>query len=157
MAGSGITVTVNVNELKTKVRDEIERMIGSVTSSTETYDRVMGAIWEGMQMSGKLPVDSGALEAGQGVHTPTKTQWRDSKGRVHNHIPYPRQGNTYVTTHGRKSTLHVDPFEIRPSEDLHYAYRKEDEILEAKDAALNDPYVLSQIADIVGDKMRKSR
>lgn len=146
-----------VNELKRRVLEETGRMMGSVTASTETYDRVMGAIWEGMQDSGKLPIDSGALESGSGVHTSPNTTWTDKKGRVHNRTLYPRVGNTYVTTHARSSTLHIDPYEIRPSEDVYYAGRKADEIYEAFYDALDNPEVLENIADIVGDRANKSR
>jgi len=147
-----------VNELKRRVLEETGRMMGSVTASTETYDRVMGAIWKGMQDSGELPEDTGALKAGEGVHsTPQKTTWTDKKGGVHNRTIYPRVGNTYVTTHARSSTLHIDPYEIRPSEDVYYAGRKADEIYNAFYDALDNPEVLENIANIVGDVAKKSR
>lgn len=152
-----VRVTINVNELKANIRDVIDRKIGAVTSDTIVYDRVMGAIWEGMQMSGELPVDSGALETGEGgPFTSKHTSWTDKKGRVHQSTLYPRYGNTTVTTHGRQSTLHVNPVEVRPSYDVYYASRQADKIEAAKDSAMEDAYVLSQIAEIVGDKMRES-
>lgn len=151
-----VKINIDVRQLKSDIKDILDRKIGAVTSDSMIYDQVMGAIWEGMQMSGELPVDSGALEAGEGTHYPTKTQWRDSNGRIHNHIGYPRIGLTHTTFHSRSATLQIDPYEIRPSKEVHYAEYKQDEIFAARDSAIEDPYVLSQIADIVGDKMRKS-
>ena len=150
-----VRITIAPGEIRNAVRQEIEGRVGALTSDSMVYDQVMGAIWEGMQMSGELPVDSEALEAGEGEHFSQHTSWTDKKNRVHNSTLYPRIGNTYVTTHARTSTLHVDPFERRPSEDIHYASRHEDQIMNAKDSALSDPWVLARIEEITTNKLNR--
>ena len=151
-----VEINIDPRNLRRDVQNLIVDRIGSITADSMVYERIMGAIWEGMQDSGQLPVDSGALEAGEGgPYFSQCNSWKDNKGRVHKMTQYERFGNTYVTSHARTSTLHIAPFERRPSDDVYYAYRKEDPILEARDAALGNPWVLSQIAEIVGIKFRE--
>lgn len=151
-----VRIDINVSEIKANIRDVIDKKTEAVRGDPIVLNQLAYALKDEMVNDSDFPVDSGAMQSGTGPRTTNHTTWVDAKGRVHEASQYPRYGFFDVISHARQSKLVIDPIEIRPSRDVHYASHREDTLNEiAQMAVLSDSF-LEQATDIIGEKMRKS-
>lgn len=148
---ANIYVSVSDAQLN-KIGRVVQKTAEDIRTDSLVYQQILDLLRAGIEPN--LPVDSGALQAGSGVHFPTK-MYKAKNGRMYQQTQYPRYGNTYTT----ERALAFNPWEERPNRNVNYGYfpRIHSAILEAKNDFISSPEFVEGVTDIIVSSMERNK